>query len=99
VRQQKRIEVVVRLERWDEAAVVDRTGLDEQTTTILDVALPLITVFLNPGKNITVISEVIAMNHLLKYTGVNPAEKFNERLMGRMRKTGNVVQYLQEDDE
>jgi HPr kinase/phosphorylase len=99
VRQQKRIEVVVRLERWDEAAVVDRTGLDEQTTTILDVPLPLTKVFLNPGKNITVISEVIAMNHLLKYSGVNPAEAFNERLIGRMRKTGNVHQYLQEDDE
>jgi HPr kinase/phosphorylase len=99
VRQQKRIEVIVRLERWDEAAVVDRTGLDEQTTSILDVALPSITVFLNPGKNITVISEVIAMNHLLKYSGVNPAQKFNERLMGRMRNSGNVRAYLQEDDE
>jgi hypothetical protein len=26
-------------------------------------------VFLNPGKNITVIAEVIAMNHLLRYSG------------------------------
>ena len=41
--------------------------------------------FLNPGKNITVIAEVIAMNHLLRYSGVNPAEAFNQRLIGRMR--------------
>jgi hypothetical protein len=46
-----------------------------------------------------VISEVIAMNHLLKYAGVNPAQKFNERLIGRMRSSGNVRAYLQEDDE
>jgi len=101
VRQQKRIEVVVRLEEWDQNAVVDRTGLDQQTTEILGVAIPLITVPLNPGKNITVIAEVIALNHLLRYSGINPAEVFNQRLIGRMRQAaaGNVREYLQEDDE
>jgi HPr kinase/phosphorylase len=99
VRQQKRLEVVVQLEEWDHAAVVDRTGLDGETTTILGVSMPLIRVFLNPGKNITVISEVIAMNHLLRYSGVNPAEAFNERLIGRMRQAADVKQYLVEDDE
>lgn len=101
VRQQKRIEVVVRLEEWDQNAMVDRTGLDTETTTILGVAIPLITVPLNPGKNITVIGEVIALNHLLRYSGINPAEVFNQRLIGRMRQAaaGNVREYLQEDDE
>lgn len=101
VRQQKRIEVVVRLEEWDQNAMVDRTGLDPETTTILGVEIPLITVPLNPGKNITVIAEVIALNHLLRYSGINPAEVFNQRLIGRMRQAaaGNVREYLQEDDE
>jgi len=101
VRQQKRIEVVVRLEEWDQNAVVDRTGLDTATTPILGVEIPLITVPLNPGKNITVIAEVIALNHLLRYSGINPAEVFNKRLIGRMRQAaaGNVKEYLQEDDE
>ncbi|HEX6574001.1 MAG TPA: HPr(Ser) kinase/phosphatase [Gemmatimonadaceae bacterium] len=101
VRQQKRIEVIVRLEEWDQNAVVDRTGLDTETTTILGVPLPLITVLLNPGKNITVIAEVIALNHLLRYSGVNAAEAFNERLIGKMRRAarGNVREYLQEDEE
>lgn len=101
VRQQKRIEVVVKLDDWDQDAVVDRTGLDSMTTTILDVEVPLITVPLNPGKNITVIAEVIALNHLLRYSGINPAEAFNERLIGHMRQAaaGNVKEYLQEDDE
>lgn len=101
VRQQKRIEVVVKLDDWDQEAIVDRTGLDQMATTILDVAIPLITVPLNPGKNITVIAEVIALNHLLRYSGINPAEAFNERLIGHMRQAaaGNVKEYLQEDDE
>ena len=98
-RQQKCIEMVVQLEEWDQDAVVDRTGLDTEATTILGVELPKIKVFLNPGKNITVIAEVIAMNHLLRYSGVNPAEAFNERLIGRMREAADVRQYLVEDDE
>jgi HPr kinase/phosphorylase len=99
VRQQKRIEVVVQLEEWDQNAIIDRTGLDGQTTDILGVELTKIRVPLNPGKNITVIAEVIAMNHLLRYSGVNAAEAFNQRLIGRMRQAADVKMYLQEDDE
>lgn len=101
VRQQKRIEVVVQLEEWDQHAVVERVGIDMETATILDVELPKVTVFLNPGKNITVVAEVIAMNHLLRYSGVNSAEAFNDRLVGRMKAAAasNIRQYLQEDHE
>ena len=99
VRQQKRIEVVVQLEDWNADAVVDRTGLDGETTEILEVTLPKVRVPLNPGKNITVICEVIAMSHLLKYSGVDPAERFNERLIKQMRAASEVRQYLQEDNE
>ncbi|MCC7194882.1 MAG: HPr(Ser) kinase/phosphatase [Gemmatimonadaceae bacterium] len=100
VRQQKRVEVVVALEQWDATRDIDRTGLDARTTTILDVELPLVTVLLNPGKNITVIAEVIAMNHLLKLTGMNAAEAFNERLKARLRQSRAVIgRYLQDDDE
>jgi len=99
VRQQKRIEVVVQLEEWQHDAPVDRTGLDTEVTTILDVELPKVRVPLNPGKNITVIAEVIAMNHLLKYSGVDPAERFNERLVRQMRGKSELMQYLREDNE
>ncbi|GAC1517130.1 MAG: HPr(Ser) kinase/phosphatase [Gemmatimonadaceae bacterium] len=97
VRQQKRIEVVVELAEWDSTSDVERTGLDRQTTSILDVEMPKLTVPLNPGKNITVIAEVIAMNHLLHYSGINPAERFNERLIGKMREASEVERYLRED--
>ncbi|MGH7636983.1 MAG: HPr(Ser) kinase/phosphatase, partial [Gemmatimonadaceae bacterium] len=66
---------------------------------ILDVTLPKVRVLLNPGKNITVICEVIAMNHLLKYSGFDPAERFNERLIKQMRDSSEVRAYLQEDYE
>jgi HPr kinase/phosphorylase len=99
VRQQKRIEVVVKLEEWNQEAPVDRTGLDTETKRILDVELPMVRVPLNPGKNITVIAEVIALNHLLKYSGVDPAARFNAGLIRDMRKAADVTGYLREDDE
>ncbi|MGH7664960.1 MAG: HPr(Ser) kinase/phosphatase [Gemmatimonadaceae bacterium] len=99
VRQQKRIEVVVQLQEWRQDLTPDRTGLDGQTMDILGVQLAKITVPLNPGKNITVIAEVIALNHLLRYSGIDPAERFNQRLIGRMRAAAQVQEYLQEDDE
>ena len=99
MRQQKRIEVVVHLETWDENAPVERTGLDGETTEILGVAIPRITVPLNPGKNITVVAEVIALNHLLRYAGFHPAEQFNERLIARMQDAAAIRQYLTEDVE
>jgi HPr kinase/phosphorylase len=99
VRQQKRLEVIVRLEEWTQGQSVERTGLDTEITSILDVDLPRITVPLNPGKNITVIAEVIAMNHLLRYSGIDPAERFNDRLIKQMRAASEVRRYLQEDNE
>lgn len=99
VRQQKRIEVVVQLEEWHKTAVVDRTGLEGNTAVILGVAIPQVRIPLNPGKNITVVAEVVAMNHLLRYSGVDPAEAFNQRLIGRMRAAASVRRYLAEDDE
>lgn len=80
IRQQKRIEVIVQLEHWDESRTYTRTGLETEVTEILGVTLPRVTVPLNPGKNITVISEVVAMNHLLRYSGVDSASEFDQHL-------------------
>lgn len=99
VRQQKRIEVVVVLQPWKEGMVVERTGLDTEMMAILDVEIPRIKVHMNPGKNITVIAEVIAMNHLLRYSGVDPAQAFNDRLKGHLREKADVQRYLLDDVE
>ena len=96
IRVQKRIEVVVQLEVWDAEAQYDRTGLDPQTVEILGVPIPKVTVPLVPGKNITVVCEVVAMNHLLKFSGHDTAALFNQRLQARMAGTSD---YLEEDYE
>jgi HPr kinase/phosphorylase len=99
VRQQKRIEVVVQLEAWETAQDADRTGLHQHETEILEVTIPRVIVPLNPGKNITVIAEVVAMMHLLRYSGVDVAAAFNERLIRRMKEKRGLREYLAEDYE
>jgi len=96
IRHQKRIEVVVELEHWDENKEYTRTGLDGDHWEILGVQIPSVTVPLNPGKNITVISEVVAMNHLLKYSGVDSAADFERRIRDAM---APVREYLEQDYE
>ncbi|MEJ2546857.1 MAG: HPr(Ser) kinase/phosphatase [Gemmatimonadota bacterium] len=96
VRQQKRIEVVVQLEHWSDEATYDRTGLAQETTEILGVEVPRVVIPLNPGKNITVISEVVAMRHLLRYAGVDSAKLFEQNLRAMMQP---VRDYLEEDYE
>ena len=77
-------------------ATYDRTGLDPQHTEILGVPVPKVTIPLVPGKNITVVCEVVAMNHLLKYSGHDTAALFNQRLQARM---AGFSEYLEEDYE
>lgn len=99
VRVQKRIEVEVVLEDWDTKKDWNRAGLDERTTEILGVRMPQVVIPLFPGKNITVISEVIAMNHMLKVYDINAAENFNTLLIDMMKSDKQTRHYLRFDTE
>jgi len=103
IRYQKRLEIVVELEVWDEKAHYTRTGLDETAIKISEVELPYIRLPILPGKNITVISEVIALNYLLKHYGYNSAEVFQKRLSERILDKNSSAQratnYFEHDFE
>lgn len=79
-----RIELVVNLEHWEQGKMYDRLGLDNETTEILGVEVPSITVPVCPGRNVAVVLEIAAMNHRQKKMGYNTAEEFNRRLMSQM---------------
>ncbi len=80
VRNYKRISLVVHLETWEDQKQYDRLGLDEDHMRIMDVDLPKATIPVRPGRNLSVIIEVAAMNFRLKRMGVNTAEEFSDRL-------------------
>jgi HPr kinase/phosphorylase len=99
VRMRKRVEVEVQLKRWTDTEEYERLGLEEQTTSILDVGIPAVTMPLVPGKNIAIISEVVAMNYLLKLAGYHPAQEFNQRLRQIMENQTQESRYHEEDLE
>ena len=83
-RVRKRIEVEVRLVRWDPDAPYERLGLEDRTASILGVRVPYVTIPLVPGKNVAVLTEVVAMNHLIKASGKNAAADLDARLRNLM---------------
>ncbi len=74
------IDLVVNLENWDKTKIYDRMGLDEKYTDILGVKVPMVTVPVNPGRNLSVIMEVAAMNNRHKKMGYNAAKELLEHL-------------------
>ncbi len=104
IRFQKRVEVVVRMQLWDEEEEYTRLGMVDETCSIMGVKLPVVKVPITPGKNITVICEVIAMNHLLRHYGYDPAEVFSKRLAEQISRKGSsapsrYIQYFEHDYE
>ncbi|MDX1418934.1 MAG: HPr(Ser) kinase/phosphatase [Rubricoccaceae bacterium] len=86
IRFQKRIEVIVRMHHWDEAEEYTRIAMVDESESVLDVELPVVKLPIVPGKNVTVICEVISMNHLLRHYGYDPAEVFARRLTERIQR-------------
>ncbi len=80
VRDEKKMELVVELVRWDENGTPDRLGLDEMVYPILDVPVPMLRLPVSPGRNISSLIEVAARNRLLQVRGHHSAREFQERL-------------------
>ncbi len=82
----EKVELVINLEPWEDGKQYDRLGLDGQTTSILDIAVPSLTIPVKPGRNLAVIIEVAAMNDRQKKMGFNAAQELQERML---RQFGN----------
>ena len=88
IKETEKIDMVINLEPWQQGKMYDRFGLEEQTTEILGIHVPTIVIPVCPGRNLSVVIEVAAMNNRQKRMGYNTAEEFNKRLMESMG--GNI---------
>ena len=75
VKVSEKIDMVITLENWDKAKVYDRMGIDNEYTEILDVEVPCLTIPVKPGRNLSIIIEVAAMNNRQKKMGYNAAQE------------------------
>ena len=90
IRERKKIDLVIELVEWQDGHEYDRLGLEEKTYELLGVELPLQTIPIRQGRNITTIVEVAARNQLLKEMGYHSAVEFEERLEQRMAETARI---------
>ena len=84
IKESEKIDLIINLETWQDDKMYDRLGLDEQKTDILGISIPSIVLPVCPGRNLSVVIEVAAMNNRQKKMGFNSAEEFNKRLMQSM---------------
>lgn len=108
IRFQKRLEIIVELEEFSPEKNYTRTGLDEVPYEIMGVDISNVVLPIIPGKNITVIAEVIAINYLLRTYGYDAGKIFSDKLNDKIRRKSapktvfeeqRIISYLQGDNE
>src|SRR5678809_968988 len=99
IRNAKRIELVVQLERWDPDRDYDRLGLDELRYDIVGLKVPLISMPVAPGRSLGVLVEVAARNQLLRTRGLNAARDLANRLEQTLREKELQADADADDDE
>jgi len=88
VRDHKSIDIVVKLETWDDLDFYDRVGLEEKFCEILGVKLSQHILPVKPGRDVVLLLETIALNHRLKQMGYNSAVEFNTKLLAQIQANG-----------
>jgi HPr kinase/phosphorylase len=86
IRETQQVELVLRLEEWDRNKDYERLGLNDLYENILGIEIPKILLPVMPGRNLSVIIEVAAMNQRLKSGGYNTARELNKRIIKWMKK-------------
>jgi HPr kinase/phosphorylase len=95
-RSSKRVELVVQLDRWDPGREYERLGLEDRFYEILGVQISMVRMPVAPGRNLAILVEVAARNHLLRGRGRHAARQLAARLDDRLR--GGVAEAHHDPD-
>jgi HPr kinase/phosphorylase len=76
----EKIDMVIQLEQWDTNKSYDTLGTEDVYATILGIKVPATVVPVKPGRNLSIIIEIAAMNHRQKKMGYNAAKEFLQRV-------------------
>ncbi|MDR0597441.1 MAG: HPr(Ser) kinase/phosphatase [Treponema sp.] len=98
IRDQKQIQLVVKLEEWDSKKMYDRLGMEEEFSEFLGVSIPKLEIPVKPGRNIPIIIETAAMNERLKKMGYNSAREFNQNILKWIESDAARSVYYGQDD-
>src|SRR5213082_93303 len=84
IRIEKRLDLVVTLEEWEDVEEIERVGIERESYEILGLRVPHVTIPVRPGRDIARLIEVAAMDQKLKGLGQNSAVDFNAKLLNLM---------------
>ena len=84
VRERTAIDLVVELEHWQTGRQYERLGLDETLYDILETPCPYIRMPVALGRNISIMVEIAARNHVLKLQGHHSAREFARKLEAQL---------------
>jgi HPr kinase/phosphorylase len=84
VRERTNIDLVIELEHWQGGRQYDRLGLDETLYNILDTPCPYIRMPVALGRNLSIMVEIAARNHVLKLQGHHSAREFARKLEAQL---------------
>lgn len=93
ISEKRRIDLVVKLEEWDDDHFYDRVGLEEKYLDLLGVKVPFYVMPVKPGRDVVLLLETVVLNHRLKQMGYNSAKEFNVKLLetiSRRQKLGAI---------
>lgn len=80
IKMEQQIDLIIKLEPWDDEAVYDRLGLESAYMELMGVKVPLVTIPVKPGRNLASIAEVAAMNNRNRKMGHNAALELTRRM-------------------
>lgn len=80
VKMNENVDMVVELVQWENGMNYSNIDSEDETTSILDVDIPIIKIPVKSGRNLAIIIEVAAMNHRQKNMGYNAAHELMNRL-------------------
>ncbi len=94
VKMTEKINMIVKLEQWNNNKVYDRLGLEDEYMEVLGIKVPVTTVPVKPGRNLAIIIETAAMNNRQKRMGYNAAKELMQSLGMTDEETddGNVLE-------
>ena len=98
IREQKEVQLVVKLEVWKSDKVYDRLGTEQHTQDILGVQIPFLEIPVKPGRNLPIIIETAAMNERLKSMGYYSAKEFNQNILKWIETGTAQAAYYGSDD-
>lgn len=77
---EKRVELIIVLEKWDYNKCYERVGKDLREEKILGIPIPKLTIPVMEGRNIAIVIEVAVRDFVLKKSGHNSAKLLDERM-------------------